>query len=55
MRVHLQDDSKKDVLKLNTIRRWMRKFNKLIDLDPLLMENEPTFESATAGGTPEEQ
>lgn len=51
----MQDDNKKDVLKLNTIRRWMRNFDKFIDLDPLLVENEPTFDAATEGGTPEEQ
>lgn len=50
-----QDEEKNDVLKLNTIRRWLRKFKKLTELDPLLLENEPTFFSATAGGTPEEQ
>lgn len=51
----LQDEEKNDVLKLNRFRRWLRKFQKMIELDAMLIENEPTFYKATAGGNPEEQ
>lgn len=51
----LQDEEKNDVLKLNRFRRWLRKFQKMIELDAMLVETEPTFYKATAGGNPEEQ
>lgn len=51
----LQDEEKNDVLKLNRFRRWLRKFQKMIELDAMLIETEPTFYHATAGGNPEEQ
>lgn len=41
--------------KLKWLQRWIRRAVQLIDLDPLLSEQEPTFDAATAGGPPEEQ
>ncbi|KAJ6648985.1 Anoctamin-6, partial [Pseudolycoriella hygida] len=49
------DEERDNVLKLNYWRRWLHKFQRLIEFDVSLIDNEHTFYSATADGNPEEQ
>lgn len=51
--LRFQDDNKH--FKLPILQRWIRKAIKIIELDQFLSESESTFDSATAGGPPEEQ
>ncbi|XP_037032608.1 anoctamin-4 isoform X2 [Bradysia coprophila] len=53
--ISVKDDEKDNVLKLSYWRRWLHKFQRLIDYDTGLIDYEHSFYASTADGNPEEQ